>query len=293
MTQSNDEMNQLSNQWKALEQEIVELDRPIPQGPQYPDGAVPIPISNLARQKAAQMAAICPDTNCQASIEQNLLATIVVHDYLILQGYLPDLAASDCWNPLLGRMGLTADLEVSQIGRLECCAMAPQQTSCKVPEEGQWGRVSYIAVELDQEACWGWLLGFKPANDPINNLEKLERGDLLAIDELGLYLQRLRSLWMILQESSEPWPKELRTEIVVLLERIYRTQSSIKRPARAAQEVSQLYDSELLGTSDRELVTSNREKDSSTNRDLKRFLRNVFDQLEDALILTEESGFGR
>lgn len=108
--------------------------------------AVPIPISSTARQKAARMADLCHNTERSETMRRNLLATIVAHDCLRLQGYLPNLGASDCWNPILGRTGEVADLVVSQVGWFECCAIAPGQQTCAVPSEGQFGRTGYVAV---------------------------------------------------------------------------------------------------------------------------------------------------
>ncbi|KJH69760.1 DUF1822 family protein [Aliterella atlantica] len=186
MTYNSDDLNQLKTFWKTVETELVELQLPIPSKPQFPPGAVPIPISSTARQKAERMASLCRNSDRRETMRRNLLATIAVHDYLRLQGYLPDLEASDCWNPILGRTGEVADLVVSQIGRLECCAMKPGQLTCPVPSEGQFGRSGYVAVEMDEEGRWGWLLGFIPSRDEVNPIEILSRKELYSIDEFGV-----------------------------------------------------------------------------------------------------------
>ena len=276
-----DDLNQLKTCWKAVEAEVVELQFPIPNGPQFPLGAVPIPISSTARQKAERMAGLCRNSARSETMRRNLLATIAVHDYLSFQGYLPDLGASDCWNPILGRTGEVADLVVSQIGRFECCVMEPSQSSCPVPSEGQFGRSGYVAVEIDVEERWGWLLGFRPSEDEINAIETLNREKLESMDDFGHFLHRFWLLWNIVQDESEPWSVELRSQMVALLERNYRTFNAAQRPMRAAKEIQQI-----------ELAGASREQDSSRSLELPQFLRKVFDRLEDKLATEEETGNG-
>jgi Protein of unknown function (DUF1822) len=190
----NHDLNQLKQQWKTVEEEETELQFPIPDGPQFPPGAVPIPISSTARQKAAGMANLCRKADLKEIMRRNLLATIAVHDYLSFQGYLPDLRTSDCWNPILGRTGEVSDLVISQVGRFECCAINPGEPICSVPSEGQFRRSGYVAVEMDKEERWGWLLGFVPGGNENNAVETLGRNELQSMDKLGEHLYRLWGL---------------------------------------------------------------------------------------------------
>jgi Protein of unknown function (DUF1822) len=295
MTHNNNDLNQLKTLWQEAEKEVMDLQLSIPEGPQFPQGAVPIPISNTAREKADRMAALCPKADRREIMRRNLLATIAVHDYLSLQGYLPDLRASDCWNPILGRTGEVADLVVSQVGRFECCAIDPSKPSCSVPPEGQFGRSGYVAVEMDAEERWGWLLGFIPGGDEIDPIEILNRQELQSMDEFGEHLHRLWLLWNIVQEKEEPWDVELRAEMVALLERTYRQHSPVQRPMRAAAEMTQLWEQEGMGVEPRprEPMGASREGGSSTNSNLRQFLREIFDRLEEALVIEEEAGDGR
>jgi hypothetical protein len=293
MTYNNDDLERLQAIWKAAEEEEVELQFPIPEGPQSPLDAMPLPISSMARQQAAQMAELCHNADRQETMRRNLLATIVVHNYLRFQGYLPDLAASDCWNPILGRTGEVADLVVSQVGRIECCAIEPGQPHCAVPMDGQFGRSGYVAVEMDAEERWGWLLGFMPGGDEINPVEVLNRNELQSMDDFGDLLHRLWLLWTIVQEGAEPWDVEMRSAMVTLLERTYRTRSAAQRPMRAADEISQLWGEEVTGAEPRDLVGASREGDSSVQPELRQFLRGVFDRFDDLLEIEEGADNGR
>jgi hypothetical protein len=308
MTYNND-LNQLNNLWKAVEEEETELHFPIPNGPQSPQGAVPIPISSAARQKAAGMANFCRNEDLKETMRRNLLATIALHDYLSLQGYLPDLEASDCWNPILGRTGEVADLVVSQVGHFECCAIDPGKSSCSVPMEGQFGRSGYVAVEMDAEERWGWLLGFMPCGNEVDPIEILNRESLHSMDEFGYLLHRLWLLWSIVQERAEPWDPELRSDMVALLERIYRAQPPAQRPMRAAAEMTHLLGEDIAdvdhnvtktegrisemthllavdvgGTEPIKLTEVLRGGNNPADSKLQQFLRGIFDQFEDALV---------
>jgi Protein of unknown function (DUF1822) len=292
MTYNSDELKQLNNLWKTIEAEAVELQFQIPDGPQFPQGAVPIP--STARQKAAGMADLCRHVDRRERMRHNLLATIAVHDYLKLQGYLLDLEASDCRNPILGRMGEVADLVVSQVGQFECCAIKPGELTCSVPAEGQFGRSGYVVVEMDAEERWGWLLGFLPAGEASNPIEMLNREGLQSMDEFGYLLHRLWLLWNIVRAGSEPWDVELRAEMVALLERNYWTRSAAQRSMRAAAEMTKLWGEEVTGAEPRELAgMTSREGDSPNQPELQQFLREVFDRLEDVLEMEAEADNGK
>ena len=292
MNYNTNDLSELKNFWKAVEKENMELQFPIPDRPAFPLDAVPIPISNTARQKATGMAELCRHAERKHTMRRNLLATIVVHDYLRLQGYLPDLAASDCWNPILGRTGEVADLVVSQVGRIECCAIEPGQSHCDVPIDGRFGRSGYVVVEMDAEERWGWLLGFIPGGDEINAIEILNRNQLQSMDDFGYLLHRLWLLWTIVQEQTEPWDVEMRSSVVTLLERVYRTRSA-GRPSFAAAEMSELWGEEIAGAEVRELAGASREGGSSTRPELRQFLEEVFDRLDRSLGIEAAADSGK
>ena len=76
-------------------------------------------------------------------------------------------------------------------------AIEPSQPTCSVAPEEQFGRSGYVAVELDAEERWGWLLGFIPSGDGNEAIETLNREELQSMDEFGHFLHRLWLLWNI------------------------------------------------------------------------------------------------
>lgn len=135
---------------------------------------------------------------------------------------------------------------------------------------------------MDVQERWGWLLGFIPGGDEMNAIGTLNRNELQSMDKFGSYLHRFWLLWNIVQEGSEFWDVEMRAQMVALLERIYRTLSAEKRPKRAAAEIQPI-----------ELVGASREGDNPSDRELRQFLRGVFDRLDNALAIEQESDHER
>jgi hypothetical protein len=289
MTYSNDELSQLQILWQA-EAEMTGLEAvEIPEPPQVRSPAVPIPIPSQARQVAAQFAEEQPTPEKAVQVRCNTLAVIAVRDYLQFQGYIPDVAASDCWQPILRRLDDVADLEVSGVGRLECRAFKPGEDFCAIPENVQSGRVGYIAVELAAEDHWAWLLGFLPSFDPDSPVAGLRRAELHSMDELGEHLRRLWLLGQIVPEvlqeqgEAEPWAPEFREEVIALLEGIYRTHSPAERSYWAAEKIVGLELEASVERQDMATAGSREHAEAETGNKLRSFLREVFDRLMDEL----------
>jgi hypothetical protein len=111
----------------------------------------------------------------------NTLAVYAVNFYLQCLGIETDLEASNSWNPIMQSLANIADLEVKNLGKLECRAVLPEANVCYVPPEVLDARIGYVAVRLDQSLTEAMLLGFLPAvateEVPLNQLKSLE--DLL------------------------------------------------------------------------------------------------------------------
>jgi hypothetical protein len=69
--------------------------------------------------------------------------------------------------------------------------------------------------------------------------------------------------------------------------------AGLKEPMRAVAEISQLWGEEVVRAEPRELAGASREEDIPANRELRHYLREVFDLLEDALAVEEETSNGR
>lgn len=124
--------------------------------------AVPLPITRENWAIAQQFASEQPTAEKAENVRLNTLAVLGVNDYLKLLGMETDLASSDSWNPVMRLCGNVADLEVVNIGRLECRPLAIPQRECCVPPEVWEQRIGYVFIQLDEENREAKLLGFLP-----------------------------------------------------------------------------------------------------------------------------------
>ncbi len=114
-------------------------------------------------------------------VRLNTLAVCVVNDYLQMMGIPTNLNSGDSWNPVVRLFGDVADLEVEQVGRLECRVIKAAESTCYIPPECE-DRVGYVVVQLDELHQEATILGFAKqiaaGKLHINSLQPLE--DLLA-----------------------------------------------------------------------------------------------------------------
>ncbi len=124
---------------------------------------VPLPISQAAIQTAQQFAQQQPIPVKAAQVYRNTLAVWVMNDYLQMLGVPTQLTASDSWNCVLRLCGDVADLQLLEIGKLECRPLLPGDHYCWVPPETWEDRIGYVAIGLDEVNAAANFLGFLPA----------------------------------------------------------------------------------------------------------------------------------
>ena len=130
------------------------------------DFALPLTISQNARQTAAQFARQQPTPEKAHQVQLNTLAVYAIHDYLSLLGVESHLTG-DSWNPVVQLCADVADLQVAGLGRLECRPLTatvdnlPQ--NCPMPPEVWEERIGYVVVQFDDAYQEATLLGFTPS----------------------------------------------------------------------------------------------------------------------------------
>lgn len=117
----------------------------------------------------------------------NTLAVYAVDVYLRCMGYETDCSASDSHNPLMLKLLDIADLDVKQIGKIECRPVLPNADSFCIPPDVWQDRIGYVAVQLSQSLQEATLLGFTKTAAPEISLESLQ-----PVDDLLTYLNRLQ-----------------------------------------------------------------------------------------------------
>ncbi|MGI0489843.1 DUF1822 family protein [Pantanalinema rosaneae CENA516] len=142
------------------------------------DFALPLPITQSARQLAQEFAHQQPTPARATQVELNTLAVCIVNDYLQLMGITTNLLAGDSWNPIVRLCADVADLELPGFGRLECRPIAPGMPTCAIPPETWSDRVGYVVVQIDASLQNGQILGFVPSAAveelPLNQLQSPE-----------------------------------------------------------------------------------------------------------------------
>ncbi|MGQ4650248.1 DUF1822 family protein [Lyngbya aestuarii] len=152
--------------------------------------AVPVLITQKARQIAHQFAQQQPDEAKAQQVYLNTLAVCTLNNYLKILGIASDPSNCDSWNPLMRMTTNVADLDVIGRGRIECrpiCAFDRDTTSvCYVPTEVQDERIAYVVVQIEPEQPEALILGFVEQVDreevPLNNLRPMS--------ELPIYLDQ-------------------------------------------------------------------------------------------------------
>lgn len=148
-----------------------------------------LPIPERYRRWAHQFAQEQPTREKATQVYLNTLAVLGVDDCLQMLGIETNREGSDSWNPVMRYVGDLADLEVVNLGKLECRAVRQRATVCPIPLEVWHDRIGYVIVELGEEDRQAKLLGFVPqVSDETLNLDQLQ-----PLDSLLDHLFHLRS----------------------------------------------------------------------------------------------------
>jgi hypothetical protein len=128
--------------------------------PDLEDIAIPLPITsenriiarNFARQQVTQEKA--------NQVLYNTLAVLAVKSYLEMMGVATDLSKSDSWDPVMRACDNVADLDIVDLGKLECRPLQSSDISCHIPMEVWDLRLGYVMVKIDESLKKALLLGF-------------------------------------------------------------------------------------------------------------------------------------
>ncbi len=122
--------------------------------------AVPLPITQLARDISLQFAKEQPNSVKADRVLLNTLAVLVVKDYLKMMGIDTSLNNSDSWNRMMRLCADVADLEINNLGILECRPVQSSQQNCYIPAEVWQDRIGYLVVEIAEDLQEAKILGF-------------------------------------------------------------------------------------------------------------------------------------
>ncbi|MFL9458354.1 DUF1822 family protein [Tolypothrix bouteillei VB521301_2] len=168
--------------------------------------AIPFPIPPSFRQQARAYASQYFTESTQKRIYLNTLAVLVADAYFRLLGFETNMTAPERWNAAYRLWSEANELQLSELGNLECCVISTEQQDITIPLESLSGN-SYFSETSGQErsrsnnACIGYLfveiastekeamlVGFLPVLHPeITNAEAIAT-HLQSMDDLIDYL---------------------------------------------------------------------------------------------------------
>ncbi len=119
-----------------------------------------VPMTQMMRSQADQVSRYQDNSDKSRQVYRNVLAVLAVDYYCQCMGIETDLEASTVWNPGLQLLANSADLELRNLGRVECCAMTANQNKVRVSQEARGDKIGYLAVALDEDSNEAILQGF-------------------------------------------------------------------------------------------------------------------------------------
>lgn len=119
----------------------------------------------------------------------NTLAVSAVKFYLRCMGVETNWSASCSSNPVLQTLMDVADLEIPNLGKLECRPVLPEAHVVHIPPEVWSDRIGFVAVQLDESLQQATLLGFTK-NAPESG--ELPVSQLRSLTDFLEYLRQIR-----------------------------------------------------------------------------------------------------
>lgn len=119
----------------------------------------------------------------------NTLAVYAVDFYLRCMGFETDWEASYSRNPTMLKLMDLADLDVKNLGKIECRPVLPNAEACQIPYDAWGDRIGYIAVQLDQSLKQATLLGFTR-----KVAKEVPLAEMNSLEDLLVYMNRIKQL---------------------------------------------------------------------------------------------------
>lgn len=145
-------------------------------------GPIPVDGRRLAEKWCKQQAT--PEKGEQVRL--NILSVSFVNSYLQYMGFETELEASDSWNPLQQTLMDVADLQIKNLGKLECRPVLAG--TVYIPPSVMSDRIGYVAVQISESFREATLLGFVKQV----STDSLPIGKLQSMEDLLEYLEYLQ-----------------------------------------------------------------------------------------------------
>jgi hypothetical protein len=151
---------------------------------------IQVPLTWSAHRRAQQFAQCQTNSQKAKQVYLNTLAIYAVDFHLQCLGFETDLNKSESTDAIMQMLLDVADLEVKNLGRIECRPVLPNQETVEIPADVWEDRIAYIAVQLNESLTEATLLGFlETATLPSVALSNLE-----SLENLPTYLNQYQSV---------------------------------------------------------------------------------------------------
>jgi Protein of unknown function (DUF1822) len=184
-----------------------------------------IPLSIEAHAKANRRRQGISNTENAKKIYLNTLAVYAVNYYLDCMGFETNYSNADDSNPWMLSLINLADLEIKNIGKIECRPVLPDAEYLEIPTELRADRVAYVAVQFHQSLKEATILGFTT-----QSLAKVPLSQLQSVDNLLDYLTAKEQSAKV---NIREWLEGVITEGWVSMEEIFNPRELTLRFARS------------------------------------------------------------
>lgn len=205
-----------------------------------------------AHSRAKQLQSQASNPQKAKQIYLNSLAVYAVNFYLQCQGLETEWEKSDSADPVMQTLLNVADLQVKNLGKLECIPVLPNYEFCYVPPEVWEERIGYIAVQLNESLREATLLGFvekvTTLELPISSFKPLEElpniyqshqqqpiaevacPELAEVVQLGQWFNNVCDAgWQTLEEMFNPLEFNFRSSLSTVSTRSENTEFEVQR----------------------------------------------------------------
>ncbi|HEY9692997.1 MAG TPA: DUF1822 family protein [Oculatellaceae cyanobacterium] len=148
--------------------------------------SVTIPLSFTAHSLAQEISNDLSNPIKKKQVYLNTLAVYAVEHYLRCLGFNTDRLHSDSYNPVMVKLMNIADLNLTDIGRIECRPVLPNANHLEIPAEVLLDRIGYVAVQLSEDLKSANILGFTSTA-----AAEVSLNDLQSVEDLLIYLSEL------------------------------------------------------------------------------------------------------
>lgn len=159
-------------------------------------------------QKAQQLSQIQHLPHRAKQTYLNTLAIYVVNQFLQNNGIETDIFASDSHNPIMILLSNVADLQIKNLGKLECRAILENQDFVEIEPHVWSNRIGYIAVAINQSFTSAIIKGFisqvNTEKTPITNFTFSSNQYLLNLLIVKNWLLNFDANWLNIDQVFNP-----------------------------------------------------------------------------------------